>query len=205
MVCWRGPLLRALAAGLIVDEGTAGATHLLAAEGGEGAFFDLAAQLRTDDAIQGILVIASRPGRLEQLGILPTTTEVVYPQLAARGVDEERIQVVPCAAANLWDAARCLGHWLDAHPGTRVAVAARLLRSRRTRWVLDAALGPDAARVTVVSLPELRYNEGSWWRCKEGVVDLYNEYLRLGYVALWGEETVRGKPWDPDAFEKTLR
>jgi hypothetical protein len=189
---------------LAVDE-AAEADYVVLACRSEGCY-DRAAQLYQSGSVSGILVLDHRPERLERMGFLPVFTTLTQQELKVLGVPPGSITVIPGETRTDWDRARRLRDWLQGHPGVRLVLLCERFDARRYRHILDNVLGPDsAARIHLLALPHHSYDERTWWRNRLGIAHVFDCYVRLAYVRLWGEDRLEWREWDPEDFKKRLR
>lgn len=200
---FRGPLLRAPAEFLIVDEPLRPANYVLVLNGDDA--LGEAARLYRGGLAERVLLVDGRHRRLERLGILPTSVEIARRELTAMGVAPERIEVFDWQELQGWDYLRQLTRWLDARPDGHVTALVHQFGARDLQYRLRAVL-PRAAweRIHLRTLPHRWYDESNWWRRKEGALSLYHEYLRLGYDALHGEDSEPWRDWDPAMYRAAL-
>lgn len=201
----RIPLLTGLARLLIVDE-QAAATGWVVPFDGHG-HYEQVAQLCQERPDTRVLLLQLDPTRLETLARLPSGVEVAKRELDRRGIRGEAVAVftAPGRPNSDWVEMRCLGQWLAKNQDAQVTLVCDRFRSRHQRMMLDRVLPPaDAARVRLWAVAHPWYDETSWWRRKEGVLDLFNGYLGLGYTWVCGDTSDRWQAWDPDEFERTL-
>jgi hypothetical protein len=201
---FRAPALRGFAGLLVVDEPPPDADALLVLDGDR--CFEQAARLYHAGGAGRVLLNEHRPGRLQQMGILPSFTELARRQLTAARVPGQALEVLPGETRSNWDRARLLRDWLCQHPGARVTVLCDRFGSRQRRCILDRVLDPEeAARVRVYALPHRSYRETDWWRSKQGILDLFDAYVVLTFTWLVGEDKDEWREWDPEAYERALR
>jgi hypothetical protein len=55
-------------------------------------------------------------------------------------------------------------------------------------------------RISWFPLRDRRYDETNWWQRKEGVLDVFNSYVSLGYVWLNGEQPSTWREWDAEEW-----
>jgi hypothetical protein len=200
----RAYLLRAASRFLVVEDVVAPADYALVLKGDRTV--DGAAQIFREAVATHFLVIEEKPGRLQGLGVRPAFETAVRQALADRGLPPKQLTVIPARAFSDWDDARALAGWLDGRPGATVIVLCDRFRGRQVRHVFTKVLPPDIARrVHFVSVPQPSYDETNWWRHKQGLLDLFTAYVRLGYVWICGEDKEEWREWNPDAYEKALR
>jgi hypothetical protein len=200
---FRVPILQGIGGYLVVDEAAAG--DYVALLGRCDSCYDRAAELCQSGSATGILVLEHHPKRLERMGFLPSFTTLTQRELAARAVPPGVITVIPGETRNDWDRARCLRAWLQAKPGAHVVILGGRFDGRRLRYILDTVLGTDyAARVRLLALPQHPYDERDWWRNRLGIAHVFDCYVRLAYVRLWGEDRLEWREWDPEDYKKRL-
>jgi hypothetical protein len=183
---FRGFLLAAIAAPLIVDQpvSTPSSVFLL---GSSQAIFDEAAALYHKDLASRIFVFRQPPTRTEQIG-LAGSASVGRVELAGRGIPDRILSVISCPDRRTWTFAARVHDWLIEHPEDVAVLVCNRFDGRRARWILDHALSPlEQKRVAVRAVIDPRYHENNWWRRKEGFLDLFNSYLALGYSCANGD------------------
>jgi len=179
------------------------ATHVLL--GGGDRQFDRAAELLASGRCGRVLIQAGPPDRLAFLGILPTWTELCRRELGQRGVRDEQLVVQTIEPQPSWDAVRALDRWLAEHPDARLIVLCDRFRSGELAYVYRQILSNEhQARLTVLALPDRRYDESNWWRSRTGIKAFFGTLLARGYTRVRGEES--GPPYDPDpdAYERRV-
>ncbi len=203
-------LLRLVALGLVVDQ-PASRSASVWIHSTEGVYpdldqcYDRTVALWQENGKRSILLTWRGPCRLAALGVVSSFGETSRRELTHRGVLEERIVPVGANVATRWEAARAVGWWLRTHPHDTVALLCDRFRSRQWRAILDEVLGStDATRVTVVALPDSKFDESNWWKSRRGAKDFYNAYCELAYAWLVGEGAFCRWQWDPDQFEQEL-
>jgi hypothetical protein len=199
------PILRGVAGYLVVDEPAAAADYLLVLPGVDGRN-DYAAQQYHSGSASRILLVKHPAGRLERLGLQASFESLTRHELASRGVPQESIKVLPGKVSNDWNLARRLLEWLQQQPDIHVVVVCDRFGGRRMRHIFDSILGAEySGRVRLTSLPDRSYDENNWWKHRLATVDVFQTYVRLAYVRMWGEDREEGREWDPEEFKKTLR
>jgi hypothetical protein len=183
---FRAVLLAAIAGPLVVDEpvSTPSSVFLL---GSSQAIFNEAAALYHKDLASRIIVFRQPPTRTEQIG-LAGSANVGRMELGARGIPDRILSVISCPDRRTWTFAAKMHDWLIEHPEDIAVLVCNRFDGRRARWILDHVLGPlQQKRVTVRAVTDPRYDENNWWQRKEGLLDLFNSYLALGYSCANGD------------------
>lgn len=200
---FRGPLLKAVASFLIVNQPTEGNTLLIFDE--RGTLYDEAGRLYRSGGVFRVLFYQLQPRRSEQVGAVLPGNITSRRELAQRGVPEKNMSVLAAQGRRTWDKAAALADWLREHPQEKLVLLCDRFESRGIRNVLDRSLaGPDADRVHLQAAADPRYDETNWWRRKEGTIDLFNGYIRLGYVWVNGDGGEVRPDLAPDDYEKLV-
>ncbi len=204
-----GPLLSGLASILVVRQPSDGANFIVLRGSERGVFgasgFRAAVDFCQRDPSHRILLIGHHPGRLVELGILPSWETFARGELARRGVPAAAVAVVKGKAVDDWDDCRLLAAWLKARPEAIVAVAANPLGSRCVRYMLDAAMTPsEAARAPVFLLDDLRCTPFNWYKSRSGVKGFMFAWLDMIYAWRHGSDRQMPPPQSVEAYQKTL-
>jgi uncharacterized SAM-binding protein YcdF (DUF218 family) len=200
---FRVPILRSLADFLIIDQ--QGPADYVLILNGDGRY-DRAASLYHSGSAPRILLVESRPKRLERMGFESSSISLTERELAARGVPRDAITVIAGQALNDWDRARQLRDWLESQPTVNVLVLCDLFGGRRLRYIFNEILGAEyVSRVRMNALPDRQFDETDWWHHRPAIVYLFDSYLRLVYDRLSGEDREEWREWDPEEYSKTLR
>ena len=78
--------------------------------------------------------------------------------------------------------AAALAAWLAEHRDQKVKVLCNRFTSRTWKIVLERTVEPAlAGQISIVPLPNRRYDETDWWRSKKGTVAVVNNYIILGF------------------------
>ena len=200
---FRAPLLRSAASALVVDQPREATAALLLLDADRGP--ERAAESYREGRAGNVLLIEEWPGRTVKLGVLPPREDVLRRNLGAAGVPEGAVTVLKGQVKSDWDRARRLREWLAEHPGATVTVLCDRFGSGRLCRVFGATLGADAGRLRWWAPADRRFDEGDWWRHKEGFLRVFTAGVGLGYVWLAGEDREEWRPWEPDQYETSLR
>ena len=83
-----------------------------------------------------IVLLPRTPGRLVELGVLPSFATLSRQELGRRGVPAAAITVVDGQAIDAWEEARLLAAWLQARPKAAVVVANSQFDSGHFHYIL---------------------------------------------------------------------
>jgi hypothetical protein len=126
--------------------------------------------------------------------------------LARRGIPAARVETAACDGFSDWDRARSLGAWLAEHPEANLIALSSRFTSRRWRLLLEKALSiEETERVHVRGVRHAWYDEANWWQQKDGVIDVFDAYLKYGYVRFAGEDARDWQEWDPNQYRLETR
>lgn len=177
---FHGTILRSTAAYLVVEDPRITAQALLMV-GGESRF-DEAAKLHENGA-HVILLLGSKPGRLERLGILEPAKLTTRRELLARGIPESDLLQLSDEPIPSHRVGAVLCDWLREHPRQQIDVLCERFSTRKWRFLLRRSADPDlVSRIHLVALPHHQFDETNWWRTKPGQRAILNAYLRLGFT-----------------------
>ncbi len=153
-----------------------------------------------------VVLLGQPPRRLQRMGILPATTDVLRRELLSQGIAAERVTVLEFSTTSGWDDLRTLGAWLAERPDGEVTALAPQLESRTYRHRLRATLPENVRRrLRVCAIPHPWFDATNWWKRKEGAVGVFNAYLRFGYDVCHGEDGEPWREWSVESYQKSLR
>ncbi|MBS0205652.1 MAG: hypothetical protein JSS49_22340 [Planctomycetes bacterium] len=195
---FRSPLLRCLAAPLVISESSPMATTMLILGG--DLRFDEAAQFCREDLHRHVLLEESPRGRLVRLGILPDPVELGRKELTRRGVRGDQIDVVswtdPEDSLDME-----LSRWLHEHPQAQVIVVCEAFSSREIRWRFDRELPRLLARrLAIRPLHHRSYDLSNWWHSKPGIMLFVRSWLGLILPAIQSKESRTWRECNPELF-----
>jgi hypothetical protein len=201
--CFRAVLLRSAAGVLIAEDSLEQAEYVLPLN--EPTQTREAVRLCRAGQASRILILAMRPDRVHQLGIVAAEGQQAKREALSSGLSEDCVRILQSDARGEKARLRLLGEVLAEDPTVRVLVLCDRFDSRRWRARCRCVLfGDAAARVRVRALAHLVYDESNWWQHKEGWLAFYDATLSYGYDLAQGEDTEDQPPWDPDQYERAL-
>ncbi len=205
LAVFHAPLLHGIGGWLCVDDGVKNVDYLvlLPSISGDGSLARTVANEVRGGSVRGMLFFAMPPTRGERCGAMQSFETVFRRQLAAAGVADAQMICLPGPSRNSWEAGRALGAWLGQHPDVHVAVLCPEFRGRYERHVLRAQVDPrDFDRVKFAT--HAAAAEISWWTSREMIQTVFQNYVRLAFVALNGETNPDVQPWSYDEYLRNL-
>jgi len=208
---FHAPLLRGLAGLLVATPTTDEADYIGVLDWWNSPdgdrCYDTAAGLfdgkKSRKASRGVLVVEFRPGRLAQVGALPTFEKLSRRELEARGVPQEAISVLHSEECGDWSTARALSGWLRERPNATLLLLCGQFRSAQLRYALDRVLDPtSAARVHVHPLPDRRYDTTDWWKSRRGFRAFGFAWLIRFHGWLYGGGATQPPRADAEGYER---
>lgn len=107
-------------------------------------------------------------------------TEIIGRILARFGVPSEATTLIGGVTSTGEDA-EAFGRYVRSHGVRSAIVVTSHLHSRRARWTFRRVLGDPSVRIQVVEAPQTDLTPSRWWQREEGLVAVFNEYLKLAY------------------------
>jgi len=167
----RHSILRSFGWALVASDALAKTDVIVISADARGAGVLEAADLVHTGLAQRVAVfrLPSNPvGReLARRGVaVPDSTASAVLLLHELGID--RVELIPWPVAGTEDEGRILRRWCAAEAIHSIVFVSTSDHSRRTRRVLDRALGPDGVRVTVRYSRYSDFDPDKWWQSRDG-------------------------------------
>jgi hypothetical protein len=195
IVLFHRPLFRGMARITIVDQPATQGDYLWIPAGGglpmsDTRYYDRVASLVEGLRQRRVLLVTPPRNRLVEMGVVPPFMAETLHQLDARGLGEESVTVVLRKHDDARPETSLLQEWLKAQPGTRVTVLCDQFGTRHSRLKLDRRLQPtEAMRVSVVALPDPRFDDRDWWRSRAGMRHFLFAWIRLLYALVHDDQS----------------
>jgi len=207
LLLFHAPLLRGLAAPLIVNQPTDEYDAVCISTWGETPdgdhCYNVAGEMHARKPKSRILLVVQPATRLEAIGVLPSFESLSRKELAARGVPADSLVILRGRPRNDRATAVALGAWLDAHPDARATLLCGQFRSAYVRSALDSSLDPaQAARVDVRALPSRRYDHTNWWKSRTGFQAFGINWLIYLHGLWYGWNTAEPAEKNADDYER---
>ena len=207
MCLFHAPMLRGLVRLLIVDQPTDDYDCVCLSTWGYHAdgdgCYDAAAELYRRKPSCRVLLIATDPNRLEEIGAMPSFESFARRQLLARHVPHEALTVLRGEPWNDWANAAALGAWMNDHPDRRVLVLSEQFHSGQMRRAIDDMLRPEAAAaVHMFALRSRDFDDTNWWTSRCGWRAFGNVWLLHLQCRPDGGDAVKTPRRNADDYER---
>jgi hypothetical protein len=151
----------------------------------EKALFSRAARLQRDGRVSRVAVVRyQRSARLDMAGIeMPDRfDEVLRVYWQDAGLQDDIVDLVPVGVTDpvTLNLARQVAAWCETQKIRSVIVVTGLFHSRRSLYAYRKFLQPLSVRVTA-SPASAGLDVHNWWRTKDGIQDVFQEWVRLVY------------------------
>lgn len=197
--CFHGRILRSVAEFLVVEEPRSAAQGVLML-GGESRF-DEAAKLHENGA-PVILLLRSRPGRLERMGIVRSAEQSTRRALLTRGIPEDDLLLLSDEPVDNTRVGALLCDWLRNQPQRQINVLCDRFSTRKWHLLLRRSADSNlVSRIRMIALPHHSFDESNWWHSKPGARAILNGYLRLGFTFWQAGPQPAGKECTQADFE----
>jgi uncharacterized SAM-binding protein YcdF (DUF218 family) len=177
----RAAILHDVAAWWVVSDGLAHADAVVVLGGDVEVRPFAAAALYKSGFADVVLVSNVRKGRAEQLGFIPTHTQLNRDVLLKLGVPAAAIRDLGEDLSSTFGEARAVRDWETQTQSKRIIVPTELFSARRVRWIFNRELAPIGTRVIVRAYEPQDYTLADWWRHRGGLIDFNNEVLKYVY------------------------
>ncbi len=117
------------------------------------------------------------------LGEHLTDAEVAARILIRLGVPREAMTVVK-GGTSTYEEALILREYIEKHQADSIIVVTSHLQSRRARWTFRKVLRDRGTRLLFVEAANPTFTAQDWWRHEEGLVTVFNEYVKIVYYLL---------------------
>lgn len=166
---------------------------------------DRVQQLIAEGQASGVLIAGRRPTRVEEMGLVRRTSDLIREELVARGVSDSLIEDLDTGAITTWQMLRALDDYLQQEEQTTLALVCPQHNSRQLRWLIDHTADESRAeRYCVWTFPPGDFGADSWWKNRIALVKIASGYLRLIHVIGFGEGEFHSDNWSPDQYEQSI-
>ena len=128
------------------------------------------------DPSPGTLPAVRRPGRSEG--------QMAVDRLRRMGVPDSAIVRFGGEVTSTRDEAHGVRRWLEQHRVHRVVIPTDPFHTRRVRFIFERELKGLAVQITVICIPNQRYDPLEWWKSEEATRIFGREIVKLVFYYL---------------------
>ncbi len=182
----RVPLLTGVGRGLIVEDELHPADILFLLNGDYNTRPFYAAELYARGLAPRLVIARAEPSPAERLGLIPNETDISVAILERQGVPPEAIAIlpVPGGVTSTYDEAVVLRAYVEANAIRRVILVTSAFHTRRAAWIVRRELEGLNVTVELAAARNPGYDETNWWQSEAGLINVNNEYIKLGYYLI---------------------
>lgn len=182
----RVPLLTGAGRYLIVEDELHPAEILFLLNGDFNTRPFYAAELYARGLAPRIVIARVEPSPAERLGLIPNETDISVRILEMQGVPGEAITIlpVPGGVTSTYEEAAVLRAYVEASGIRRVILVTSAFHTRRAGWIVRQELEGLDVTVELAAARNADYDETNWWQSEAGLINVNNEYIKLGYYLL---------------------
>lgn len=188
LLAWvlRVPLLTGVGDYLIVEDELHPAEIIFLLNGDFNTRPFYAAELYAQGLAPRIVIARVEPSPAERLGLLPNETDISARILEMQGVPAEAITIlpVPGGVTSTYEEAAVLRAYVEASGIRRVILVTSAFHTRRAGWIVRQELKGLDVTIELAAARNPDYDETNWWQSEAGLINVNNEYIKLGYYLL---------------------
>jgi len=121
------------------------------------------------------------------LGQRLAETQLITAALERLGVPGEAIEVLDGDATSTYNEAVAFREYVRAHSVKSAILVTSHLHSRRAGWIFRKVLNNPShlgVKLSLVEAEQPAFTTQNWWRTEDGLVAVFNEYLKLAYYVV---------------------
>jgi uncharacterized SAM-binding protein YcdF (DUF218 family) len=143
----------------------------------------LAAEYYREGLTPRILLSSVHQSRNEELGLIPSHTDLNRKVLIGLGVPESAIEPLGHELSSTYEEVIALRDWVLRNHPKSIIVPTEYFNARRVRWILTHLLSGTDIRIRVPAVKEPDYPP-QWWTNEKAIVAFQNEILKYFYYRL---------------------
>jgi uncharacterized SAM-binding protein YcdF (DUF218 family) len=123
-----------------------------------------------------------------RIGAMPNETDATITMLTRLGVPDSAIVIIepPTGVSSTTAEAMELRQYLETNPASRLIVVTSAYHTRRARWQIRRQLRDVPVEITMVAVPDPRFDATNWWSSEAGVLAYVQEYLKFVHNWVYG-------------------
>ena len=181
VVLFHRPLLRGVAQAWIVEQSAGPADAIVVSTGASREIFAQAVTWWRDGKAPRLVLTRSKTQPTDRAGITISRVELCRQQLDAAGVPESAREFIGEELRLLSQELPAVHAWANTNGVKRILMPAEPFATRRVAWLARRTLRPAGIELTVVPVTTAQYSALEWWRTKEGLLALENEWALWAY------------------------
>ncbi len=175
------PLLRGLAQAWIVEQSAGPADAIVVSTGASREIFAQALTWWREGKAPRLVLTLSKTQSTESAGITMSRVEFCRQQLDAAGVPKSACEFIGKELRLLSEEIPAVQAWASTNDVKRILMPSEPFTTRRIAWLARRTLHPAGIELTVVPVTTAQYSAHEWWRTKEGLLAMENEWAMMVY------------------------
>ncbi len=175
------PLLRGVARLWHVDQTAGSADAIVVSTGASPEQFEQALSWWREGRAPRLVLTRSETKPTDRAGITVSMVEQRRQQLDAAGVPDAARVFIGEELRLLSQELPVVRGWAGSNGVKRILVPAEPFATRRVNWLARRVLSPAGMDATVVAVTTPHYSVTEWWRTKEGLLAMENEWALMAY------------------------
>ena len=175
------PLLRGVARAWVVEHAAGPADAIVVSAGAPPELFQQALAWWREGRAPRLVLTRSETKPTDRAGITLPMVELRRRELETAGVPESAREFIGSEIRLLSQELSAVRAWAGTNNVKRLLLPAEPFATRRVNWLAKRVLGPAGIEVTVVPVNTLHYTVSEWWRTKEGLLAMENEWALMAY------------------------
>lgn len=175
------PLLRGVAQAWIVEQPADPADAILVSTGASREIFAQAVTWWREGKAPRLVLTRSKTHPTDRARITISRVELCRQQLDAAGVPASAREFIGEELRLLSQEMPVVRAWASTNGVKRILMPAEPFATRRTSWLAGRVLRPAGIETTVVPVATAHYSALEWWRSKEGLLAMENEWALMAY------------------------
>lgn len=175
------PLLRGVARLWQVDQTAGPADAIVVSTGASPEQFQQALSWWREGRAPRLVLTRSETKPTDRAGITVSMVEQRRHQLDAAGVPEVARVFIGEELRLLSQEVPVVRAWAGSNGVKRILMPTDPFATRRVNWLARRVLSPAGIETTVVSVATPHYSVSEWWRSKEGLLAMENEWALMAY------------------------
>ncbi len=175
------PLLRGVAQAWIVEQPAGPADAIVVSTGAPREIFAQAVTWWREGKAPRLVLTRSKTQPTDRAGITISRVELCRQQLAAAGVPDSAREFIGEELRLLSQELPVVRAWAGTNGVKRILMPAEPFAVRRMAWLARRTLRPAGIELTVIPVATAHYSALEWWRSKEGLLAMENEWALMAY------------------------